>query len=34
MEGKMKAAVMTDIMKSAYIEIDIPKVKNDEVLIK
>jgi len=34
MEGKMKAAVMTDIMKSAYIEKEIPKVKNDEVLIK
>ncbi len=34
MEGKMKAAVMTDIMKSAYIEIEIPNVKNDEVLIK
>lgn len=34
MEGKMKVAVMTDIGKMAYIERDIPRTGDDEVLVK
>ena len=34
MEGKMKVAVMTDVMKIEMTERDIPKPKEDEVLVK
>lgn len=34
MEGKMKVAVMTDVMKLELTERDVPKPKNDEVLVK
>ena len=34
MEGKMKTAVMTDIMKMGWEERDIPAPKSDEVLVK
>lgn len=34
MKGKMKVAVMQDIMKTEFIERDIPSPKEDEVLVK
>ena len=34
MNSKMKTAVMTDLKKINFIERDIPKPKNDEVLVK
>lgn len=34
MEGKMKVAIMTDVMKMELTERDIPKPKDDEVLVK
>lgn len=34
MKGKMKTAVMTDVMKMEFVERDIPKPKADEVLVK
>jgi L-iditol 2-dehydrogenase len=34
MRGKMKVAIMTDIMKTEFIQRDIPQPKADEVLVK
>ena len=34
MRGLMKAAVMTDLMKSELIEKEIPQIKDNEVLVK
>ena len=34
MKDKMKVAVMSDIMKTEYIEREIPKIKDEEVLVK
>ena len=34
MNGKMKTAIMTDVMKLAWEERDIPAPKCDEVLVK
>lgn len=34
MDGKMKVAVMDGIMKSSFVEREIPSVKNNEVLVK
>jgi L-iditol 2-dehydrogenase len=34
MQGKMKVAVMTDLMKMDFVERDIPQPKADEVLVK
>ena len=34
MEGKMKVAIMTDVAKMELTERDIPKPKDDEVLVK
>ena len=34
MDGKMKVAVMTDIGKMAFVERDIPKIQDNEVLVK
>ena len=34
MEGKMKVAIMTGIGEMAFEERDIPKAKDDEVLVK
>lgn len=34
MQGKMVAAVMTGIGQMGYIDIDIPQIRPDEVLVK